>query len=228
MYERFIVAYPNNLSKEFCKGIIEKYESEKQDRHIGVTAQGINLSVKKTTDLFISGNATWTKEDSILHQALNSALRDYYKTIPQEYDFQNIYSNNITDKGYQIQKYIKKEGFYIWHNDFAIQEDASYRILTYLWYLNDVDEGGETEFMCGIKIKPETGKLVIFPSTWGARHRGVMPVSNDKYIVTGWIYHRLEYDKMKQTIEENGKRYRETIIEETSDKENENKKIKLQ
>jgi hypothetical protein len=60
------------------------------------------------------------------------------------------------------------------------------RLLTFIWYLNDVTDGGETEFING-KIKPKTGKLLIFPSSWNYYHKGNMPLSNDKYIITGWI-----------------------------------------
>lgn len=224
MYERFIISYPNNLTKEFCDDVIKKYEEQKNDQYVGVTAQGINLNIKKTMDLFISDKPIWKKEDTVLQQSLTAALRDYYNAIPQEFDFQKNYSRNIQDMGYQIQKYKKNEGFYVWHNDFAVLEDASYRVLTFLWYLNDIEQGGETEFLCGIKIKPEAGKLVIFPSTWGARHRGVMPVSDDKYIVTGWIYTRTEYCEMKKAREENNKRYLEQVLEEEGEK---SKKIKL-
>jgi hypothetical protein len=37
-------------------------------------------------------------------------------------------------------------------------------------------------------VKPEAGKLLFFPATWTYPHRGMMPISNDKYIITGWIY----------------------------------------
>ena len=32
------------------------------------------------------------------------------------------------------------------------------------------------------------GKLLIFPATWTYMHRGNVPISEDKYIVTGWLY----------------------------------------
>jgi hypothetical protein len=54
-------------------------------------------------------------------------------------------------------------------------------------YLNDVEEGGETEFLYqGLKIKPEKGTLVVWPSSYTHVHRGNPPYSNDKYIITGW------------------------------------------
>ena len=61
-------------------------------------------------------------------------------------------------------------------------------MFTYLWYLNTVIEGGETVFWDSYKIKPEAGKIVLFPACWTFPHTGKMPISNDKYIITGWIY----------------------------------------
>jgi len=66
-------------------------------------------------------------------------------------------------------------------------DKLSHRIITYLWYLNDVEEGGETLFH-NFKIKPKTGSLLLFPATWTYKHSGAMPISNDKYIITGWVW----------------------------------------
>jgi len=63
------------------------------------------------------------------------------------------------------------------------------RILTYIWFLNDVSEGGEIEF--GNKdliVKPEVGKLIIFPSTWTYSYKQNYPLSNDKYLIIGGFY----------------------------------------
>jgi hypothetical protein len=57
-----------------------------------------------------------------------------------------------------------------------------------MWYLNDVNEGGETLFFEKYSIKPQKGKIVIFPAEWFFQHKGKIPISNDKYIITGWIY----------------------------------------
>jgi hypothetical protein len=57
-----------------------------------------------------------------------------------------------------------------------------------MWYLNDVHEGGETEFFGSYLIKAEIGKMIIFPSDWMFPHCGKTPISNDKYVLTGWLY----------------------------------------
>ena len=55
-------------------------------------------------------------------------------------------------------------------------------------YLNDNYKGGETEFLNqAIKIKPETGKLILFPPFWTHEHRGVKLQKSVKYIATTWV-----------------------------------------
>jgi Rps23 Pro-64 3,4-dihydroxylase Tpa1-like proline 4-hydroxylase len=86
---------------------------------------------------------------------------------------------------YQLIKMkIQKSGKYEWHSD-ACNQTKEERVLTFIWYLNTKDQDGETDFLYK-KIKPHTGKLVIFPATWDYIHRGC-PTEN-KYIITGWIY----------------------------------------
>jgi hypothetical protein len=88
-----------------------------------------------------------------------------------------------------IQKYDKLDGKYIYHDDSFIDFNKNrYRVFTYLWYLNTVTEGGETVFWDSYKIKPEAGKLVLFPACWTFPHTGKMPISDNKYIITGWVY----------------------------------------
>jgi hypothetical protein len=54
-------------------------------------------------------------------------------------------------------------------------------------YLNDVEEGGETEFLHQkVKIKPSQGTVVVFPTYFTHVHRGNAPISNTKYIINKW------------------------------------------
>jgi hypothetical protein len=62
------------------------------------------------------------------------------------------------------------------------------RHLVFMTYLNDVEEGGETEwFHQNLRIKPEKGLTVIWPSDWTFTHRGLPSTIQDKYIITGWF-----------------------------------------
>jgi prolyl 4-hydroxylase len=66
--------------------------------------------------------------------------------------------------------------------------EVSNRYLVFLWYLNDVAEGGETAFVdLGLEVKPKAGRLLVFPPYWMFQHAGRAPVSNDKYILSTYF-----------------------------------------
>ena len=92
----------------------------------------------------------------------------------------------------QLQKYEKNQGHYAyWHSETYPElngNNALHRVLLYIVYLNDVEDGGETEFYYqDLKVKPKKGSLVIAPCYFTHTHRGNMPISNDKYILTSWL-----------------------------------------
>lgn len=91
-----------------------------------------------------------------------------------------------------IQKYdAAVGGYHHWHSEIfpkADSQDPLYRVLYYQYYLNTVDEGGETEFYYQErKISPMQGRLVIAPAGFTHTHKGHIPVSGDKYIITSWV-----------------------------------------
>ena len=78
------------------------------------------------------------------------------------------------------------EGFHEWH--YENSSDNAYRKLVTMLYLNDVEEGGETEFLyLHRRITPRQGRLLIFPAGFTHTHRGNPPLRGDKYILTSWL-----------------------------------------
>lgn len=183
----YIYEKNNSIDKNLCNKIIEhfEYSHKKSD---GCICSGLYKNVKDTIDLHFSNEIELFKEiDKILCDELNNNLYDYINKINS--NCHTLKWKNYTDTGFNIQKYIKNSGKYIYHNDERIEcHNKKYRILTYLWYLNDIEEGGETEFFGSYKVKPECGKFLLFPASWTFPHCGKIPLSNDKYIITGWIY----------------------------------------
>jgi hypothetical protein len=67
------------------------------------------------------------------------------------------------------------------------RENAA-RMMVFSLYLNDVAEGGETEFLYVKKrISPKAGRLMIWPPGFTHTHRGNPPLTEEKYILTGWL-----------------------------------------
>ncbi|HFB66759.1 MAG TPA: 2OG-Fe(II) oxygenase [Aeromonadales bacterium] len=97
-----------------------------------------------------------------------------------------------------VQKYQQSKGGYPhWHSEIYPQNESCetlHRVLLFMFYLNDVEEGGETEFYYQKeKVAPKKGTMVIAPADFTHTHRGNKPLSGDKYILTSWImYQRAE------------------------------------
>jgi len=92
----------------------------------------------------------------------------------------------------QAQKYKQGVGNYnYWHCEVYPQKgsvEALHRTLLFMFYLNDVEEGGETEFYYqNERIKPRAGSMVVAPAYFTHTHRGLVPKSSDKYILTSWV-----------------------------------------
>lgn len=193
----YVYTYPS-IPAYLCKDIIQKYEDEIHLKYEGLTAKGLDKNVKDTQDMMIPDNEEWNEVNQFLHNELQKNIKQYMHHIEkgENYKKDNNFGseyNHLHDtleqvNHFMIQKYEEKKGKYIYHEDSFVEAKKS-RVITYLWYLNDVVEGGETEFFGGtFKIKPEEGKLLLFPACWCYPHRGNVPISSCKYIITGWLY----------------------------------------
>ena len=181
--------YKNNLSSILCEQIIERFESwDKDDRtYPGVTVSGLDRNIKDTQDLPISGFSEWKDIDMELHKALQGPIASYLSDILN--DFAVLDVKDTEDTGYQIKRTTPKQRGYARHNDsHYLIPQGRYRIITFLWYLNTIKEGGETEFIDRGVVEPEAGKLILFPACWTFPHIGHPPKTENKYIATGWVY----------------------------------------
>jgi len=183
-----------SLSHEICDRIIQQYE-ESSIKYEGVTLSGLDKNIKDTCDLSIPEN--WDEINQGLIVELEKHMNIYIKLIESgaNYRKDNNYGNEFhhfheytQQHPFIIQRYEKNIGKYVYHDDSKVEQTKT-RTITYIWYLNDVIEGGETEFFGGsFKVRPEKGKLLLFPALWCYPHRGNIPISSNKYIVTGWLY----------------------------------------
>ena len=91
-----------------------------------------------------------------------------------------------------LQKYLRASGgYHHWHSEIYPQNascETLHRALLFQFYLNDVEEGGGTEFYYQRKtVAARRGRLVIAPAGFTHAHKGHVALSGDKYIATSWI-----------------------------------------
>ncbi len=182
----FIFEKKDALPDFLCDDMVARFEVNETDQYEGRVGSeiGSDQSLKKTTDLIASGKTHWKDVDNNLFRSLAMALQEFKEHYPYFGDM-----SRFKDMGYNIQRYREGE-YYHWHVDGDNQALAS-RQLVAIWYLNDVEEGGETEFAFQeASIKPEKGKLILFPPFWTHEHRAAVVTKGVKYIATTWITFR--------------------------------------
>ncbi|HFD81516.1 MAG TPA: 2OG-Fe(II) oxygenase [Gammaproteobacteria bacterium] len=178
----FIFEKKGALDAAVCQTAIERFEERTDEQYEGRIGQdvGKNRSIKRTTDLVVSGKPHWKDVDQALFRSLGQAILEFRETYA-------YFKGPFKDMGYNLQRYRAGEHYH-WHIDGGSHE-FSQRQLVALWYLNDVPgPGGETEFLFQkLKVTPEQGKLVLFPPFWTHEHRAVTVEQGVKYIATTWV-----------------------------------------
>ena len=95
-------------------------------------------------------------------------------------------------EGVQIQKYEPGGGFHSWH----CENWTGLRNLVFMTYLNNVMNGGETEWKYqNLRIPPRKGLTIIWQTDWTHTHRGAAAPYETKYVTTGWYEYIVEEDK---------------------------------
>jgi hypothetical protein len=197
----FIYRVPNLLSLEFCKDLIEKFENSKFKtkgasyvEKNGVVEITNDTNSKISTDISIyptfadvaekEGEPDWFDFIKYINEKLEKGLDAYMLEHPA---LENIQQFDL--EAYNIQRYLPGEGFYNWHCENSGYKLGGDRVLAWMFYLNDVDDGG-TEFKAQNHTeKAEAGKFLIWPAYWTHMHRGEISQTKTKYIVTGWFRH---------------------------------------
>ena len=178
----FIYEVDDALPQGVCNDMIQRFEAAADERYEGHIGQTVSRdrSVKRSTDLVVSGKEHWKDVDTTLFQSLARALTELKEIYP-------FFGGAFKDMGYAIQRTHPGE-YYHWHIDGG-SHTFSHRQLVAIWYLNDVEgPGGETEFRYQeVKISPRAGKLILFPPFWTHEHRGVTLESGVKYLATTWV-----------------------------------------
>lgn len=176
----YIRTYKNALDIETCNGLIEQFENDTAHQetrdHGPYSFTEINIV-----------QAAWYLEP------LYAPMLRYRQQYWQDCNITRAHVNPEHEwEEMRMKRYrAGTEDQFRPHTD-AWDSRTMRRFLVFFWYLNDVDQGGETEFYGldrEVKIKPEAGTLIMFPATWQYLHAGLPTLNSDKYILGGYFHH---------------------------------------
>ncbi|NKB42970.1 MAG: hypothetical protein GKS03_01705 [Alphaproteobacteria bacterium] len=184
----FVQVYPNMLGPEYCRIIIDRFESDDRRRPstVGVSEKREDPG-RSGTILFLNDTMKeWQDVVVQTHAAIEKAVADYAKAYPALTE--HLESGRVGCRYPRIERVDPGQGF-TWHADNAGMDSAE-RVIACLLYLSDVKDEGYTEFEHqNLKVRPEPGKIVVFPPYWTHLHRGVSPTKDIKYTMSFfWAY----------------------------------------
>lgn len=196
-----------NLIREYkydkskCDLLVELFQEAKEK---GITMPGMcgqyNVqekvvpAVKKSTDLYFSllENSDIDPEKYKIKE-LVKFVYDIIDDYIEKTKLGNILGSLDCRESFQIHHYAPGEGFYALHAD-AATDSSSGRVLVFIIYLNDVEDGGTFFPWQEYKSESKKGNCIVFPAVFTHPHRGVISYSQDKYILTGWIFHNKDVE----------------------------------
>jgi hypothetical protein len=189
MFEDFIAIFDNLLTPEECQQYIDYFENLKS-MNLSFTRQALKDNPKHMKDdetvfPLHYENLPLHRRNPIMNLFLDK-FQESYKQYAENYSIL-IEAEPHGIMSARLQKTLPGQGYHRWHFESSSAEVSS-RVCAWMIYLNDVDHGGETEFLyLKRRISAKAGRLVIWPASFTHTHRGNPPLSGDKYVITGWM-----------------------------------------
>ena len=179
--EKYIKTYDNVLTKDQCNQLIQKFEISTDQQ---VRTEMMNH--RYFTEININQHKDW--EGFVLN--LYDIFRPYVETYKKDC---NITYNQWPEKyGFEQMRFKKynpdgKDEFksHVDVGDYA----SARRFLVFFLYLDDNEEGQTGFDEYDIKVKPEPGRLLMFPPTWTYLHTAYKPIKKPKYIIGSYLHY---------------------------------------
>lgn len=179
--DKYIRYYDNLATPEFCEQLIGKFEKHSEHYDLVETE-----NFRSFNQINFLNHDEWKEEVNPLMEIFHNGLAKYIgdcgiirEQFPNDYGFEAI----------RMKRYMPNDKDQFSDHVDVGDLDSSRRFLTFFLYLNN-NEAGETEFpQHNIKIKPVTGRLIIFPPMWNYWHAGRKPINTNKYIVGSYLHY---------------------------------------
>lgn len=175
--EDWIAIYDNAIPDDFCDKCISIFE----DAH---NVKGAYKEYWRRCVEFIALDST------SLWDQLKSLIKTYYDRYRCEHKCGTLHFANTIEAPnmYRYDVDPNNPNIFNTHSD-NWNCPTSSRQVSVIIYLNDVAEGGSTNFTdLNIQVAPKKGRMLFFPSFYNYMHKGEAPISNTKYIIVTWIH----------------------------------------
>lgn len=175
----FIATWDGALSIETCEGIIRAFHS--LAAHHVPNGAGVRPGLEDSSwiELDVSRYA-----DPDFRQFFNGQIQHYFEAYKQRIGLR-LPVSPVRKLSPLIMKQYRTTTGGRFQLHFDSLGEVCNRYLVFLWYLNDVEAGGETVFPdLDVQVAPRAGRMLMFPPYWMYQHAAQPPRSTDKYIIS--------------------------------------------
>ena len=170
-----------------CDELVSFFAAHEEKQEPGQSAGGVNLEAKNSTDITVNPRDLGLPGYKSVKEYIN-CLYACYEEYLKEFPFLASTMPRTDIGSFNIQKYLPGGHFKLPHTERTSIQN-SFRVLAFMTYLNDVEDGGSTTFVHqNMEVQPERGKTLIWPAEWTHAHLGNIVNSGEKYIITGWMH----------------------------------------
>ena len=172
----------NHLNNFIAGWYIDSYLCDSIVDEIELNPNKFSAGIKEYT------NCDMSQFNKQLHDQycfqLNNVVEEYKRLYPECYE--NLHIWGWTPP--RLQKYEPGKAYRELHCENNGQGLYQSRHLVYMTYLNDIHDGGGTEFpQQDLIIPAKKGLTLIWPAGWTHHHRGIVSDTQKKFIITGWF-----------------------------------------
>ena len=182
----YIKVYDDICDKETCNQIVELFESQEEhhsyiDRLKRPTFTEMNISQR-----YAARDAAWVGFQKQVQSMFVEAVSKYMDELDIGPDFPAKYAF----EEFRIKRYRQRSD-----DEFADHVDvgdynSARRFLVCFLYLNDVEDGGTTDFpKINHTITPKCASILMFPPNWMYRHAGRPVIKGTKYILGSYLHY---------------------------------------
>tara|TARA_B100000530_G_C15860319_1_gene449021 strand:- start:36 stop:1055 length:1020 start_codon:yes stop_codon:yes gene_type:complete len=190
--ESFIGEY--QIDKVLCNKIMDFFEANESLHRTGSMGWNkgiVDTSHKDSIDLTIYPNQFNIENYKIFNPFFKMIEASYFDYI-QKYELGVHLDFDVEISSSNIQKYNTGGHYKRVHCERGGIASLN-KLLAWMTYLNDVEDGGETCFpIQQIEVNPQAGKTLIWPADWTHIHYANAVTKGNKYIITGWIDFAIE------------------------------------
>ena len=193
--EKFVLEIPNFIPNDICESVVRRFENDGRKVEGSFSypvGDQVLTRLKNNTELTIASCTDWEDMNTLFLNYTLKAYNEYVKHLKDTFDgygdprypiyARQLCTNNIICTGFPIQR-LRTGDVYDWHHDGSDMSKSYF--IQLIFYLNTLQENqGCTEFIDGKKVRPEMGKVLMYPCSWTFPHKGGEILDGYKYICT--------------------------------------------